>query len=295
MNHDLINLFFFAIFAAFVLWEYFVRPALAGRSHKRIAALEDLFDPGTAEVSDEVFDPAFRTTHSISGLLHGRLAQISVGLSPFGRLNLSVATHSFIQFDAKPKGLRKLRAVTIKRPELVASYLLFLFANCYFFYGLMSYQISFWKVIACTGLLIALIVTLRLVLMGLGKLLRYDDGPEEEKWEVSGRESPPFRYSTWSPWRYRPILDKPEIHQEVGHLMGIHQVDLLRAPSRTYFGRRFQYWNKSIVTASCQNLEKYANREFVQGVLTEMITLCDSLEQYGGADDPRFPASPRSV
>jgi len=270
-----------AILGVFLIRLFVVHPLLVRRSRQIVGGLAELFDPGTAEIDKLSPFQRYFNSPSIIGLYHGRPTRILPVPSLLGGVEVSVASHSLMQFEARSQRFPILKAIRKCNQSLSRALIVPLYLSVFIIK--IEPEIKAWKITAGVFLFFA---AMHVGVWVARKLMGYDDGPKEEKWEVSVRGAPLFRCSTWSPWRYRPILDEPEIQDMVGRLIGTYQVDLLRSPSQARLPRKFQLSNGLLFAARSQYCGKLVDREFVRGMLTELIILCNSIEQKQEAVSP---------
>ena len=234
---------------------------VARRVKKRVAALLDLFDPGTAAQMDG--------TRAV-GFFNGRPALISARASLGQRVRVCVSNRFRLPFEVRTNRSRKIDRIrnSSKRAQQVLFLLVFALA--------FIPKISVWKVAAAV---ILFFIVLRLVIGCYAKWMGYDDAlPEDSRWEVSRPGLPRLLYTSYSPTRVRPIIDRQEIQDSVARLIGTCRADILRSPGNTGYPGKFHGWNGS-VEAECFYRRKLLDREAVQRMLTELAILCQNIER----------------
>ena len=152
-----------------------MRPSIARWRHRRIASLEDLFEPGTAELSGDELIRGHFNRPLIIGLFHGRPAAISTSPGLSGDILISVSGHFYRPFEVRPKMPRVIdllhRAI---KPFLWFLYTVMVFSNT----ARDWFEVPVWKVIAAMFLIPTAIY---LVLFICSRLFGYDYVPGDTK------------------------------------------------------------------------------------------------------------------
>jgi len=276
------DLYLIVLIATFAIGMWDVLSMFSRWDRKRVAALLDLFDAGTAVVNGA----------SVGGFFQGRPARVSSRNGPDDYIRVCVSGYFFMPFDVRTKRARRIYAIRngLKFLRVTLSQLLLLLAFGYVFVPMAPP----WKFAAGVFLLY---FTLLLLIACYGKSMGYFEGseaPKGSKWEMSLPSSAPLLYTTYSPARVRPVIDRPEFQESVAHLIGTCRVDLLRSPGDTGYPWRFHGWNGSI-EAECIYRRNLLRPDAVREILFELAALCERIEQIAQPNEQMNPTSPRPL
>ncbi|HXP80693.1 MAG TPA: hypothetical protein VN976_12370 [Verrucomicrobiae bacterium] len=276
------DLYLIVLIATFAIIMWDVLSMFSRWDRKRVAALLDLFDTGTAVVNGA----------SVGGFFQGRPARVSSRHGPDDFIRVCVSGYFFMPFEVRTKRARKIYAIRngLKLLRVSLSQLFFLLSFGYLFVPMAPP----WKFAAAVFLFI---FTLILLIACYGKWMGYFEGseaPKGSKWEVPLPGSAPLLYITYLPSRARPVIDRPEFQESVAHVIGACRVDLLRSPGDTGYPWRFHGWNGSI-EAECNYRRNLLQPDAVRETLIELAALCERIEQIAQANEQMEPTAPRPL
>jgi hypothetical protein len=289
LSDRFLDVYVAAVIVTAVIWRWILRPALARRQHRSVAALLDLFDPGTAEMSGDDSVRGWYNRPSAFGLYQGRPAAILTRPGLAGNIRFLVSGHFYLPFEVRAKtslGLLAIRQIH-NFSRFPMWFLLLWFLD---FHRFIAPGISLWK------LLIALIVLYSVLMLAIRSYARwagYADNPDEVKWQVPCPGSPPLLYKTYSPSRVRPVIDSPEMQDSIGRLMGNRQVNLLRSPGEISIYRKLRKRDDSTLEAHCTYRGRLLAPDVVRDTLADLSTLCSIIERVIPPDELVNPAAPR--
>jgi hypothetical protein len=285
-----LDLYFVACTVAF-LGYLIVRPSIARWRHRRVASLEELFDAGTVKLDGNLPVRGYFGYPILTGLFHGRPASISSGNPLIGFLRVRVSGHFYTPFEIRPKW-----------PRLIDKVRRTIFPICalLYFVGVMTipssqvFEVSPWKVAPA---LIFSIFTVCLVLSLCSWLLGYDSIPKDSRGELAFADSVPLKYLTYLPDRFIPIIERPRIHDSVVRLIGGFPIYLLKSDGGIAgHNRAFRkYGLGGSVEATCVYRRRLLDRETVREILTELSTLCGSIEEADMESKSLIPVAPEPL
>jgi hypothetical protein len=168
-----LELYFIAVTVTGAIWLCVVLPALAQRRHRRVAALLDLFDTGTAEMGGRGLIRGYYNRPSVAGLFHGRPTSVSTQPGLVGNIRFCVSGDFYLPFEVGEKTSRELGAIRNVLKRLAGGFWVLIYISL----GLKSiaHEISFWKLVAAVVLcyfILALVVGCYAKSMGY-----FDEGP----------------------------------------------------------------------------------------------------------------------
>ena len=283
-------LYLIAVGVITAIWWLVVRPAVARRAHQRVAGLLDVFDAGTAKIGGSKLVRGYYGQPNIVGLFHGRPASISTQNGLASNIQFCVSTQSRMPFEVRPKRPSRFGEIRKGLKAQLQSLALPLYITLIVLD--VDHRISFWRVVAAVFLFF---LTLRFLISRYAKWMGYNETlPEDSRWEVSLPGSAPLLYATYSPARFRTLIDRPEIQEPVAHLFGTCQIDLLRSAALGRLRQDFPGWDFTLET-DCFYSRKLLETDVVRKALTEISILCANIEQIRKPNDLLDAAASRPV
>jgi hypothetical protein len=281
-----LDLYLLACTAAF-LGYLKMRPSIARWRQRRVALLEDLFEPGTAELSGDELIRGHFNRPLIVGLFHGRPAAISTSPGLSGDILVSVSGHFYRPFEVRPKMPRVIdvlhRAIN---PFWWWLYGVVAFSNV----ARDSFEVPAWK--AVVGMFL-FPIAIYLVLFICSRLFGYDYVPGDTKGEISIANSRPLKYVTFQPDRVLSIINRPEIQSNCERLINGFQIDMLKSVSGIVSNRFLRnYGVGGTVQAKCVNRSKMLNRDTMRAMLTDLSVLCKNIEEADIESESLIPVAP---
>ncbi len=289
IKHLYLDLYFGSITAIGIIW-LVVRGVIARRAHQRVAGLLDVFDAGTAKVGRIKPVPGYYSQPNVVGLFHGRPASISTQSGLVSNIQFCVSSHSRMPFEVRPKRpprlgeIRKGLKLVLQR-SVAPIYIISLLAP-------LTREITFWKITVSVFLFF---IALNVLIGCYAKWMGYDEDPSKDsRWEVSLPGSAPLLYTTYSPTRFRAMIERPELQEPVAHLFSTCQFDLLRSPGLASFPQRSAEWIFT-VEVNCFYDAKLLLRDAAREVLSEISTLCVDIEQIRRSNESPDSAASQPV
>jgi hypothetical protein len=286
LSDRFLEVYFAAVIVTAVISVWILRPALARRRHQRVAALLDLFDPGTAEMSGDELVWGWYNRPSVVGLYQGRPGAVLTRPGLAGNIRFLVSGRFYLPFEVGTKTSLGLRAIRhIHNTRFLIWWLIFMFWN---FRLITGPELSLWKLVIAWLVFYSMIT---LAIRSYAKWAGYADNPDEVEWQVPFPGSSPLVYKTYSPSRVRPVIDRPEMGDSVVRLIGNRQVELLRSPGQRSILRKFRERDDSTLEAHCTYRRRLLARDAVRDTLTDLSTLCASIERASPTDASFNPAA----
>jgi hypothetical protein len=278
--HLILRIIVYVVAGCFCGWP-FCRLALKYRDRKDLLALRDLFDRGTTEMdSKNLLSPGL---FGISGLFQGRPASVSIQHENGTDIQICVAGNFRMPFEAatNPPKLGTLwKSVKPSKEILLTSINV---CNVLFLLGLWTG----WRVFAAV---FGFFIIFGLLMRWYAKWGGYDETLRNDaRWEVSIPGATPLLFSSYSPDRFRAMIDRPEIQDSVARLLSARHLDLLRSSVQPESLRRFKDWKSAVETHQIYR-RKFVQRDAVLDILTELSNLCASMEEIKRSDDLLEPA-----
>ncbi len=284
--HLLFRTFIIAVLVGWIGgWPVFLF-VFSRRDRRDLTALLDLFDAGTAEMSGNRLIPG---RNGIVGIFQGKPASISTQHGVVSDVQVCVSGHFRMPFEVQVKSPPKLD--TIRKGLKPLLELLAPSFYAVWFLNMLQTGISFGKLFAAVFLFF---ITFGLLIRGYSKWMGYDEAqPVDSTWEVPFPGGPPLVYTTYSPTRFRVMIERSEIQDAVSRLIGTRQAYLLRSAGQPGIFRRFRFegWNGSVETHRFYR-RKFLQRDAVRQVLTELSNLCANMEQIRRSNDVLEAARP---
>ncbi len=241
---------------------------LLRRNRKKVGALVDLFDHGTAEFEENA------TEYLVRGRFHGRPASVSASRSLVSRVDLSIAGRFYLPFEARTSRWRWIYGIQILTNPLTLLWLLFSF-QAVFERGFMA---------KLALVLVALVVVAGMMLNFIGKVSGYFGETSPSVFGVDLNGLGVRRFATYQPDRFHAAIEHSEIRKSFAHLFGSCRTDMLKVPGPVRANiKNGENWTFA-VGATWLSRDKFLDKEIVHKTLTELSTLCADFDQF--APDP---------
>jgi hypothetical protein len=253
---------------------------VARNLHRKVAALADLFDAGTAKI-DGIF-PVRRyfLWPSASGLFHGRpasaLVRSVVGRPGSAYIRISVAGHFVLPFQVRGKKFSKLGII---RGGLSAfalgAWFLVMLLDIHDFIP----RVVVLKFAAAPLLLGVVLLSVWLIYGKIGDI----EFPKDARVQVSFPGSATLEFSTDFPSEFCSLIDRDEIQNSISHLIDTRRVDHLRSVVRSPILSR-DAWDSNL-EANYFYRRRLLNRGVVRETLIDLLALCERIESSRQANE----------
>jgi hypothetical protein len=245
-----------------------------------------LFDPGTVQLGENQLAPY------MTGLFHGRPASISIGSSFTGDILVRVSGHFYRPFEVR-SNWPHARGIINKAMRIVASPLIYPLIWPLFFLHRATPEGSLGEIVFA---IILFFFLARLVLFLGSRLLKNYYIPEGSTGKLSFADSVSLKYLTYVPDGFTAIVARREFQDTVTRLIGGFQLDLLKSDGSIAAPSRSRGWGLGgTAEAKFAYREKLLNRDAFREILTELSTLCGSIEQAGSEEESVSQVAPEPL